>query len=103
MEVTVFAKKRTTAEGKIFHTYLATLKKKNGESQTVAVKFRDDAGKPKPENCPINIVFEKKNANLVDRDRIREDTGELVKSYTLWVSEWKQGTPYVDHSLDDFD
>lgn len=103
MEFTVFAKKRHTSEGKSFYSYLATLKKKSGEPITVSVRFREDAGNPKPENCPMNVIVLKSDANLSTKKYTREDTGEDAISYTLWVSAWSKGTEYVDHSLDDFE
>lgn len=103
MEITVFAKKRKTSDGKSFFGYISTLTRKDGESITVSVKFRDDCGAPKPEKCPVNIEFDKKHANLSSREYIREDSGEIATSYTLWVNEWKQGAEYVDKSLDDFE
>ena len=103
MEITIFAKKRNTSDGKTFYSYLSTLTRKDGTQQTVTVKFRDDAGNPKPENCPMNIKFSKGSANMATHEFTREDTGEIGTSYTLWVSNWEQGTPYVDHSLDDFE
>ena len=69
----------------------------------VSVKFRDDAGNPKPENCPMNIKFNKCDANMATREFTRKDTGEIGLSYTLWISRWEQGSPFVDHSLDDFE
>ena len=103
MEITIYAKKRTPAEGKSFFSYLSTLTRKDGTKQTVSVKFRDDAGSPKPENCPMNIKFDRGAANLSTREFIREDTGEIGISYTLWVSRWERGKQFVDHSLDDFE
>lgn len=103
MEITVFAKKRTTSDGKPFYGYLSTLTRKDGRKQTVSVKFRDECGNPKPEKCPMNIKFSKTAANLSIREFVREDSGEVGESYTLWVSAWEQGTPYVDTSLDDFE
>ena len=103
MEVTIYAKKRTTTEGKSFFSYLSTLTRKDGTKQTVAVKFRDECGNPKPENCPMNVKFDKGKANMSTSEYVREDTGEVGISYTLWVSAWEPGTPFVDHSLDDFE
>lgn len=103
MEITVYAKKRTTTEGKAFWSYISRLTRKDGTVQAVSVKFRDEAGNPKPENCPMNIKFDKRDANISTRDFVREDTGETGTSYTLWVSRWEQGIPFVDHSLDDFE
>lgn len=103
MEIAIYAKKRTTSEGKTFFSYLSTLTRKDGTKQTVSVKFRDDAGSPKPEHCPMNIKFDKGSANLSTSEFVREDTGEIGTSYVLWVSRWEQGAPFVDHSLDDFE
>lgn len=103
MEITIYAKKRQAKDGRPFTTYLSTLKRKDGTEQRVSVKFRDVCGAPKPEKCPINIIVEKKSANLVKEHFTRGDTGEDAFSYKLWVSAWKEGTPYVDHSLDEFD
>lgn len=103
MELSVFAKKRNTQEGKIFYSYLTTMTRKDGTELTVSVKFRDECGAPKPDACPVNIIVEKSDANLVSKDFTREDTGEQGKLYTLWVSNWVEGSPYVDHSLDDFE
>ena len=103
MEIAIFAKKRTSNEGKTFYSYLSVLTRKDGVKQTVSVKFRDVCGNPKPESCPMNIVFDKKRANLSAKEFIREDTGEVGTSYTLWISSWELGTPYIDHSLDDFE
>lgn len=103
MEITIYAKKRTTSEGKSFYSYLSTLTRKDGTKQTVSVKFRDECGNPKPENCPMNIKFDKVKGNLSTKEFVRDDTGEVGTSYTLWVSKWEPGTPFVDHSLDDFE
>lgn len=103
MEITIYAKKRNAADGKSFYSYLAILTRKDGTKQTVSVKFRDEAGNPKPEKCPMNVKFDKGNANMATKEFIREDTGEAATSYTLWVAAWEPGTPFVDHSLDDFE
>ena len=110
MEFTLFAKKRLTRDGKPFYSFLATLKKKDGTDLVCAVKFNSDAGTtPKPEQCPMNIVVDKSHANLSTKKYTRQvtdpETGEIsteqCQSYTLWVSGWQPGAPYVDHSLDD--
>lgn len=104
MKVTVFGKKKTTNEGKSFTAYVAKLQRKDGSELTASVKFREECGQPKLEECPMNIEFEKKYANLAERTYTREDTGEDAKSYTLWISAWKPSKEaYVDHSLDDFE
>ena len=102
MEITIFAKKRTTKEGKQFHQYLSTLTKKDGTTETVRVAFRDvDA--PKPETCPRNIIVGKQTSNMATRKYTVKETGEIKESHTLWVYAWEQGSEYVDHSLDDYD
>lgn len=103
MNITIYAKKRITTEGKTFYSYLSTLTRKDGTKQGVSVRFRDEAGNPKPEKCPMNIIVDKSAANLVVKQYTNDETGETGNSYTLWVSEWKQGEPFVDHSLDDFE
>lgn len=103
MEITVFAKERKNAQGKTFWGYLTRLTNKaTGEIETLSVRFRQSAGQPDPDNCPMNIVIEKGDANIAENKYIREDTGEEAKSKSLWVNHWKEGTPYVDHSMDDY-
>ena len=110
MEITIFAKKRNTKEGKIFYNFLSTLTRKDGSTLVCTVKFRDDAGTPKPEQCPMNIKLDKGSCNLsskkFQRQIVDDSSGELVsetgESYTLWISKWEPGAPYVDHSMDDF-
>lgn len=103
MEITVYAKERTTSEGKSFYTYLSKLKKKDGTELTSAVKFRDVCGQPIPERCPMNIKFDKKDANLACREFANAETGEVGLSHTLWISKWEEGSKFIDHSLDDFE
>lgn len=102
MEITIFAKKRNSTDGRVFYTYLSTLTKKDGSSITAQVKFRESAGNPKPEECPMNIKFDKVDANFTSKDLVDEDTGEVITSRTLWVTKWSKGQPYVDTSMDDF-
>lgn len=102
MEITVFAKKKKTKTGKEFFTYLTTLTKKDtGEEEMIEVKFREECGVPK--NCPVNLVIERSDANISKKTVIREDNGEAFERKTLWVSAWKEGEPYVDTSLDEYD
>lgn len=103
MEITIYAKKRNASEGKTFYSYLSVLTRKDGTKHTVSVKFRDEAWNPKPEKCPMNIKFDKGNANMATKEFISKDTGDVTTFYTLWVSEWEPGTPFVDNSLDDYE
>ena len=103
MELTIYAKKRTTNAGKVFFNYLTTLKRKDGEEQTLSVKFRDECGTPRPETCPCNIIVDKADANIAKRTFTREDTGLKDTALTLWISAWKMGSVFVDTSLDDYE
>ena len=102
MEITIFAKKRQTKEGKSFYGYITTLKAKNGEEVTMGVRFREECGSPKGEKCPCNIIIEKKDVNISRKHYADEETGEVMESKTLWVTNWKPGSEYVDHSTDEF-
>ena len=105
MEISLFAKKRTTKEGKVFYQYLTTLTKKDGTTETVRVAFREVDGNtiPKAETCPRNIQFSKEHANLATTRYTDKDTGEIKERKTLWVTAWENGSPYVDTSLDEYD
>ena len=101
--ITIFAKKRTTKDGKKFDTFITRLNKKDGSTVTTSVKFPDE-NKPNPLECPMNIEVPKGKMNLSTRTITDEETGAVIESRTLWVKEWeKSKTPYVDTSLDDFD
>ena len=110
MELAIFAAHITT-NGKDFYNYTTRLPKKDGSILTVRVKFRKSCGLPMGADCPMNIKVKKEDMNLVvepyDESSVDEDTGEVTiihkESYRLWVSKWEKGSPYVDHSLDDFD
>ena len=105
MEITLFAKRRTTKEGKVFFQYLTTLTKKDGTTNTVRVAFRDADGDnkpPKAESCPRNIVFEKYCANMATNRYTDPNTGEVRERQTLWLTKWENGSEYVDHSMDEY-
>lgn len=103
MKVTVFAKKRKTKEGKSFTSYIGRLNKKDGEILNTSIKFREECGAPRAEDCPVIIEFPKEKANLAEHPYIN-DMGEEKTGYELWVSEWKKSSEeYVDHSLDEFE
>ena len=99
MNLTIYGKRRQSADGKTFVSYLTKLTKKSGEEITATVKFRTDV---RPPECPANIVVDKADANLSPRKYIDGVTGEEKQSYTLWVSKYENGETYVDHSLDEF-
>lgn len=107
MEKAIFAKKRSTKDGtRSFNSYFTKLvDTTTGEEFTVQVKFREECGEPK--NCPCNIIIDKKDVNLVIKDKtyIDEKTQEEKQTTerTMWVSAWKEGAPYEDHSMDNFE
>lgn len=101
MEITIFAKRRTSKEGKQFFQYLTTLTKLDGTTETMRVCFRNvDA--PKAESCPRNIIVERDGTNIAIRHYKDAETGESRQNKTLWVSAWESGSEYVDHSLDEY-
>ena len=104
MEITIFAKRRNTKEGKIFHQFLTTLTRKDGTTETMRVAFRNVEGNemPKAETCPRNIVFSKDNANVAVT-RYLDNDGTQKERKTLWITAWEPGSEYVDHSMDDYD
>jgi hypothetical protein len=111
MDLNIFAKKRTTKEGKIFYTYLTTLTKNNGEKVTMQVKFRDECGRPDAGKCPRVIRVKKKDCNYTEKDidveeydeRTGEITGEKnIIQRILWVSLWEDVGEYLDNSMDGF-
>ena len=103
MEITVYAKKRQTRDGKkSFFSYLTTLKKKDGSPCTCAVKFAAPAENPDPLECPMNIVVRKEDCNMVVEPYTNDRTGETKDSYRLWIKKFEMGSPYVDHSMADF-
>ena len=103
MNLTVFAKSKTTKEGKAFLTYFSKLTKKDGTEVSVELKFREECGAPK--SFPCNIIVDKQDANLVEKEITYEKDGEDKEALQrrMWISAWTDGEPYVDHSLDDFE
>ena len=102
MELTVFAKKRTTKEGKHFYTYLTQLTRiEDGEPVTVQAKFPEGLA-PKADDCPLNIIVDKEKANLAIKE-IETENGEIT-SRTLWIKEYRiSEIPFEDTSLDDYE
>lgn len=102
MELTVFAKKRTTTEGKRFYTYLTQLtRKEDGERVAVQVKFPEGFA-PKADDCPLNITVDKEKANLAIK-KLGTENGEII-SRTLWIKEYTiSENPFEDTSLDDYE
>ena len=105
MLLNVFAKKRTGKDGKVFYNFLSTLTKKNGEQETVQLKFREDAGIPNASKCPMTIEVDKSKANLTKKMVSVEKNGEEkeIEQRTLWISEYEYKGDYVDTSLDEYE
>ena len=106
MQQTIFAKQRTSKEGNKFYTYFTTLKKNDGTELTTQVKFKEECGNPEGAKCPMNIVFDKEDANFTEKNVTYKDAEGVEQEAlrrTLWISKWSEGEPYVDHSMDDFE
>ena len=104
MKLAIFAKARTTKEGKPFTSYVTKLKKKDGDEMTVTVKFRQECGAPNRDECPMYIDIDKANANLNRSEIVNEESGEVYERRELWVSKWERDPEtYRDTSLDDFE
>ena len=104
MEITLYAKRRTTADGKkSFFSYLTTLTKKDGTPLTCSVRFSgEDNKEPDPAACPMNIIVDTADCNLATEKYEDTRTGESRNSYGLWVKKWKQGAEWRDTSMDEF-
>ena len=120
MQITLFAERQQTKEGRTFYRYLTTLKRVNketGETEDVMmeVKFHEACGKPDGANCPMYINIDKRMCNFNSKmekytvaiqDDDGNDTGEREERESLknvlWVKAWEEGPEYVDHSMDDF-
>ena len=96
LELTIFAKKRSTKDGKKFATYFTTMP---GRDKANKVKFREECGAPE---CPANIVLRKGDANLSKETYTDEVTGEVKAVDVLWISKWEAGAPYEDKSMDEW-
>lgn len=111
MKITIYAKKRSTKEGKTFHVFLSKLTAKNGDEIPVTVHFKQSSGLPNPDKCPCVIEFDRTTANLSKKEkhfaRVDVVTGEKVETITidnqLWLSEFTVcDGEYKDTSLDEF-
>lgn len=102
-QITIFAKKKTTKEGKAFTAFVARMKKKDGTEIPCSVRFNQEVTPPAASDCPMNIIIDREYANMSSKDFTYEDTGETGTSYTLWVKKLVPGDEYVDTSLDEFE
>lgn len=102
-EITIFAKKAQTADGRVFYKYLTRLTRKDGGEDVVEVKFTESAGAPLSNSCPCNILVDKNNVNMTNRDFVDNKTGEIRIAKRMWVSDWEVGSEYIDHSMDEYE
>ena len=105
MKATIFTKKYTSKDGRDFNIYFGKMVK-GGEEISVNFKFREDCGNPKPLECPMNIVFNKEDANYSEKVETYTDSEGNIKEAlkrTIWIKTWEKGEPYVDNSLEDFE
>lgn len=105
MNITVFRKMITPKNGnKPFAKYVTTITDKNGNTYYCEVKFR--TGGSLPNDFPCNMEIDKTRANLTSKNvsyTDKDGNDKTTTRNTLWVSEIKVITPYIDHSLDNFD
>ena len=101
-EITIFSKRKVTSDGVVFYTYVARLPRLDGSFETVGVKFSKPCTPPDPVDCPCNIIVNRDLSNLATNEYTDRNTGERKSSKTLWVGDWAPGSPYEDHSLDDY-
>ena len=101
MKATIFAKKKKSKEGREFYSYFTKLTKQDGTEETISVKFQEDI-KPKGENCPLNIIFDKADANISTKTLIKED-GQVFEDKNLWIKKFEEDPEkFRDKSLDDY-
>lgn len=102
LTIALFAKKATNSEGRNYTRYFTTLTRKDGSTLTCRVSFKGgEKNAPAYEDCPMNVIINRTDANLAKKLYTNEETAEVYDVFTLWVNKWEQGAPYVDHSLDD--
>ena len=101
MELSVYAKKRTSKDGNKFYSYLSRLTRKDGSELPITVKFLEGCPTISPADCPCNIIVDKTNASLSQK-KFEDEEGNTGFSYTLFVRDWEAGGVFIDHSLDDF-
>lgn len=105
MILNIFSKAVAGDRG-VFYNYFTNLTKKDGSEVTCKVKFRQECGAPKGENCPRVIEIDKHDCNLVTKSIVytpKNETEEKeIEEKILWISKWEDKGEYEDHSLDEF-
>lgn len=101
MKITVFCKERTGKDNNKFLTYLSKLIKKSGEEVTVQLKFSEECGKIKKENCPCIIEVDTSDCSYSERKVIKDDR-EIINR-VLWINKYtKTDEKFVDTSASCF-
>lgn len=101
MKITVFAKERTGKDNNKFLTYLSKLIKKSGEEVTVQLKFSEECGRIKKENCPCIIEVDTSDCSYSERKIVKDDR-EIINR-VLWINKYtKTDEVFVDTSASCF-
>lgn len=101
MKITVFAKERKGKDNSSFISYLSKLTKNTGEEVTVQLKFSEECGRIKKENCPCIIEVEVSDCSYSERKVIKDDR-EIINR-VLWINKYtKTDEVFVDTSASCF-
>lgn len=101
MKITVFAKERKGKDNNSFISYLSKLTKTTGEEVTVQLKFSEECGKIKKENCPCIIEVNTSDCSYSERKVIKDDR-EIINR-VLWINKYnKTDEKFVDTSASCF-
>lgn len=101
MKITVFAKERKGNDNNTFVSYLSKLTKKTGEEVTVQLKFSEECGRIKKENCPCIIEAEPCDCSYSERKVIKDD--REVINRVLWINKYtKTDEVFIDTSANVF-
>lgn len=101
MKITVFAKERTGKDNNKFLTYLSKLTKTTGDEVTVQLKFSEECGRIKKENCPCIIEVETSDCSYSERKVVKDDR-EIINR-VLWINKYtKTDEVFIDNSASCF-
>lgn len=101
MKITVFAKERKGKDNNSFLSYLSKLTKNTGEEVTVQLKFSEECGRIKKENCPCIIEVDTSDCSYSERKVIKDDR-EIINR-VLWINKYtKTDETFVDTSASCF-
>lgn len=101
MKITVFCKERNGKDNNKFLSYLSKLTKNTGEEVTVQLKFSEECGRIKKENCPCIIDVEVSDCSYSERKFIKDD--REITNRVLWINKYtKTDEVFVDTSASCF-